>query len=67
MWKPNLQVSVSGILVDGGEVTGELISGDHIIIVRVVLAEHAVILTSSIFITCSLILAVTILFLLMFN
>ena len=65
MWKPNLQVSVGGILVDGGEVTGELISGDHIIIVRVVLAEHAVVLASSIF-TCPLILAVTILLLLMF-
>ena len=66
MWKPNLQVSLSGILVDGGEVTDELISGDHIVIVRVVLAEHAVVLAPSIFITCPLILAVTILLLLMF-
>ena len=66
MWKPNLQVSFSGILVDGGEVTDELISGDHIVIVRVVLAEHAVVLASSIIITSPLILAVTIFLLLMF-
>ena len=66
MWKPNLQVSFCGILVDGGEVTDELISGDHIVIVRVVLAEHAVVLASSAIITSPLILAVTILLLPMF-
>ena len=66
MWKPNLQVSFSGILVDGSEVTDELISGDLIVIIRVVLAEHAVVLASSVIITSPLILALTILLLPMF-
>ena len=43
MWEPNLQVSSCGILIEGSEITGQLLFCDFTVIICVVLAEHAVV------------------------